>query len=89
MCSAARATNVPFAAREFKMTEHQLDSHLRNLSPEELRYVMALLRYHAGLRAEYVNPGSWGVEKRRGAEIEAAVDELVARLRNPPPAPRA
>jgi hypothetical protein len=71
------------------MTERQLDSQLHNLSCEELRYVIALLRYHAGLRAEYVNPGSWGVEKHRGAEIEAAVQELVARLRNPPPAPRA
>jgi hypothetical protein len=81
--------NVPFAARQIKMTEHQLDSHLRNLSPEELRYVMALLRYHAGLRAEYLNSGSWGVEKQRGSEIESGVDELVARLRNPPSAPRA
>ncbi len=71
------------------VNEHQLDFHLHNLSTDELRYVMALLRYHAGLRAEYVNPGSWGVEKRRGAEIEAAVQELVARLRTPPAAPRA
>jgi hypothetical protein len=71
------------------MSDHQLDWHLRNLSHEELSYVMALLRYHAGLRAEYVNPGSWGVEKRRGAEIEAALEQLITRLRSPPPAPRA
>jgi hypothetical protein len=71
------------------VSDHRLDSHLHNLSGEELRYVMALLRYHAGLRAEYVNPGSWGVEKRRGEEIESAVEELLERLRAPPPAPRA
>ncbi len=71
------------------MSAYRLDSHLHNLSCEELRYVIALLRYHAGLRAEYVSPASWGVEKQRGAEIEAAVGELLERLRNPPPAPRA
>lgn len=71
------------------MTDHQLDWHLHNLSPDELRYVLALLRYHAGLRAEFASSSSWGVDKERGAEIEAAVEELVGRLRSPPPAPRA
>ena len=71
------------------MSDHHLDWHLHNLSPDELRYVMALLRYHAGLRAEYPQPSSWGVEMHRGTEIETAVQELVGRLRTPPPAPRA
>lgn len=71
------------------MSAHRLDSHLHNLSEDEMRYAIAVLRYHAGLRAEYVNPGSWGLDKERGAEIEAAVGELIDRLRNPPPPPRA
>lgn len=57
------------------MTDHQLDWNLHNLSPDEPRYVIALLRYHAGLRAEFASSSSYGRRARR-RQTSGAADAL-------------